>query len=184
MSQEIEQTVKQCQTCQIHRPSPAKAPLHPWERPRHPWSRIHIDHAGPFLGNQFLIVVDAYSRWIDVLPVSSSSSTVTITKLQSLFATHGIPEQIVSDNGPGFVSEQFHNLTNRSGIKHTTTSPYHPSSNGLAERAVQTFKMAVTKLEGTMEHQIARFLLRYCITPQTITGKTPSEMLMGRKLRT
>ena len=126
-----------------------------------------------------LIVVE-----IDVLPVSSTSAEVTITKLQTLFATHGIPEHIVSDNGPGFVSEEFWKFTSGGGIMHITTSPYHPSSNGLVEHAVQTFKTSVKKLDSNMEHRLACFLLQYRITPHTVTGKTSSEMLMGRKLRT
>ena len=73
---------------------------------------------------------------------------------------------------------------NQNGVKHILTSPYHPSSNGLAERAVQTFKTGVTKLQGTMELRISKFLFKYRITPQTTTGLSPAELLMGRKLRT
>ena len=67
MDRDIETVVRQCQECQIHHSMPPKAPLHPWEYPQNPWSRIHIDHAGPFLGHIFLIVVDAYSKWIETV---------------------------------------------------------------------------------------------------------------------
>ena len=58
----------------------------------------------PFMVNSFLVVVDAHSKWIDVQIVKSTASNSTIAVLRYLFATHGLPEDIVSDNGPGFRS--------------------------------------------------------------------------------
>ena len=72
----------------------------------------------------------------------------------------------------------------QNGIKHILTSPYHPSSNGPAERAVQTFKTSVSKLEGPMEERLIKFLFKYRVTPQTTTGLSPAQLLMGRRLRT
>ena len=180
----IEDLVQSCSTCQQHRASPNKAPLHPWEYPRNPWSRIHIDHAGPFLGHYFLIIVDAYSKWIDAQIVPSISSESTIKILRLLFATHDIPEHLVSDNGSGFTSNEFLVFLSQNGIKHSQTSPYHPSSNGLAERAVRTVKQGIAKLESPIHTRLTRFLLNYRITPQTSTGLSPSQLLMGRRLRT
>ena len=59
----IENKVQGCETCQLHQPLPPKAPLHPWESPNRSWSRLHIDHAGPYLGKLYLIVVDAFSKY-------------------------------------------------------------------------------------------------------------------------
>lgn len=133
--------------CQSTRKSPAPAPLHPWEWPARPWARVHIDHAGPFLGKRFLVVVDAQSKWLEVVPVPSISSQVTIGVLRSIFATHGLPEVVVSDNGTAFTSSEFQEFMSMNGIRHVTSAPYHPASNGLAERAVQTFK------EHSRKHQ-------------------------------
>eukprot|EP00731_Ephydatia_muelleri_P012870 Em0007g180a len=108
------------------------------EWPSKPWSRLHIDHAGPFLGKIFLIVFDAYSKWLEVVPVVSTSSQQTIRELRHLFATHGLPEIVVSDNGTAFSSTEFGCFVKHNGIRHIRCAPYHPSSNGLAERAVQT----------------------------------------------
>ena len=83
------------------------APLDPWEWPSRPWERIHIDYARPFLGKMFLIMIDAYSKWIEVHPVNTAASRVTIEKLRSTFAIHGLPMTIVSDNGSNFCSEEF-----------------------------------------------------------------------------
>lgn len=175
--------VQECQICQEDRPNPPRAPLHPWEWPSRPWARLHIDHAGPFMGKLYLVVCDAHSKWIDVSIVSSTSAEITIRKLRTLFATHGVPDQLVSDNGSGFASQEFRSFTQSNGIRHIFTSPYHPSSNGLAERAVQTFKHGVSKLTGSVENRIIQFLFKYRITPQTTTGLSPAELLMGRRLR-
>ena len=182
---DIEKKVKNCIECQVNQKSPAPAPLHMWEWPTRPWNRLHIDYAGPFMGKMFLVVVDAYSKWLDVQVVSSATSQNTITVLRSLFATHGLPELIVSDNGTVFTSEQFRDFLKKNGIRHITSAPYHPSTNGLAERAVQTFKMSMKKSKpGDITTQLARFLFHYRTTPHSTTGVTPAELLMGRPLRT
>lgn len=89
----------------------------------------------------------------------------------------------MSDNGSGFTSLEFRQFLSANGVKQILTSPYHPSSNGLAERVVQTFKATVSKLIGPMEVRLSRFLFKYRITPQTTTGISPAELLMGRRLR-
>ena len=99
MDQELEQKVKECNNCQMMLKAPAQTPMHPWEWPQRPWSRLHIDYAGPFLGKMFLVTVDAHSQWIEADMVDNATSTGTIRKLRQMFATHGIPETIVSDNG-------------------------------------------------------------------------------------
>ena len=89
------------------------------------------------MGKVFLIVVDAHSKWPEMITVPS---TDTINVSMMLFSRYGLPEQIVSDNGPQFCSEEFACFMKENGIKHILCSPYHPSSNGLAEIFVQTFK--------------------------------------------
>ncbi|VDH91898.1 Hypothetical predicted protein [Mytilus galloprovincialis] len=140
MDAEIEQTVRACHKCQVNRHAPPEAPMHPWEWPSNPWSRIHIDYAGPLYGKMFLVCVDAHSKYLDVHVVNSATSANTIEKLRTMFAIHGLPESIVSDNGTPFASQEFQDFVQRNGIKHIRSSPYQPSTNGLAERAVQTFK--------------------------------------------
>nr|XP_033495922.1 uncharacterized protein K02A2.6-like [Epinephelus lanceolatus] len=184
MDNDIENKVKSCTTCQEHRKAPACAPLHPWEWPEKPWRRLHIDYAGPFMDKMFLDIVDAHSKWLDVYPVTSATSANTINCLRNSFSTHGIPEMIVSDNAQCFVSEQTKDFMTQNGITHVTSALYHPSSNGLAERAVQTFKELMKKSSGdTVETRLNRALFRYRITPQSTTGLSPAEMMMGRKLR-
>ena len=88
------------------------------------------------------------------------------------------------DNGPSFVSQEFEEFLRRNGIKHKTTDPYHPTSNGLAERAVQIFKKGIRKMQtGALQAKIARFLFSYRNTPQSTTDTAPAQLLMGCKLR-
>ena len=134
MDTAIEDIVKTCPLCQESRPLPTAAPIHPWEWPSQPWSRIHLDFAGHFLGSMYLLSVDAH---LDIFPMQSISSTKTIEKLRILFANHGLPHKVVTDNGPSFTSAEFAEFMSKNGITHIKSVQYHPSTNGLAERAVQ-----------------------------------------------
>ena len=167
MNFDLENMVKSCPNCQVNQKAPPVAPLHPWEWPQRPWTRLHIDYAGPFLRKMFLVTVDAYSKWIDAQVVSAATSYKTIEHLRTLFATHGIPTTVVSDNGTPFTSAEFAEFTTKNGIHHIKVSPYHPSSNGLAERAVRTLKEGLRKIgtSESIECRVARVLFHYRITP-------------------
>ena len=179
MDAEIETLVRQCPECQEDRPGPPPSPLQPWQWPSRPWLRLHIDYAGPFLGHMFLVIIDAHSKWIEVYPVRAATSYATIQQLRITFAQFGIPETVVSDNGQCFVSAEFEEFLSCNGIKHLKSAPYHPASNGLAERAVQIFKRGMKKMKaGSLTDRITRVLFSYRITPQTTTGLSPAELLM------
>ena len=122
---------------------PTKAPLHLWEWATAPWQRLHIDYAGLFQNSMFLVVVKAHTKWPELTPVSSTTASKIIEVLCDLFTRFGIPEQIVSDNGPQFASVEFQAFIKSNGIYHITSAPYHPATNCLAERLVQTFKQAL-----------------------------------------
>ncbi|XP_031332218.1 uncharacterized protein K02A2.6-like [Photinus pyralis] len=96
LDQDIEKIVKECKKCQEVGHAPPRAPIHPWEWASDPWSRIHVDHAGPIKGQNFLIVVDSYSKWLEVKKVPSVSSGATICALREIFATHGCPAKAKS----------------------------------------------------------------------------------------
>ncbi len=181
---DLENTVKECDQCQRTRHSPAQAPLHPWEFPTLAWERLHADFAGPFLGQMFLVVIDAYSKWLEVVPMSTATSFTTIEKLRTIFATHGLPRIFVTDNGTQFTSTEFQAFMKSNGIKHICSSPYHPSTNGLAERAVQSFKENMKRRSnGTIAEKLSQFLLWYRLTPHSTTGVPPAELLLGRRPR-
>ena len=183
---DIEKFVKLCSTCAQHAKQPAKSPLQNWDWPLEPRKRIHIDFAGPFLNKMFLIVIDAHSKWIDVKTMTTITASDTIIELKEIFITRGLPDQIVSDNGPTFTSLEFKTFCSANGIEHITTSPYHPAGNGLAERAVGIFKTAMIKLGSkcSLRERVNRFLARYRSTPHVTTGVAPCELLCGRKIKT
>ncbi len=103
----------------------------------------------------FLVLVDACSKWMDVRLMKSIIATKTIEELRMIFATHGLPQRVVTDNGPTFTSSEFQEFMSRNGIRLIHSAPYHPSTNGLAERAVQSFKQGINPL-GAMGIYIRR----------------------------
>ena len=137
------------------------------------------------MSRMMLVVIDAHSKWIDAHLTSGSTSAITISKLRQSFSTRGIPDAIVSDNATGFVSEEFQDFCRHNGIKHITSAPHHPASNGLAERAVGIVKEGIKRMHGgDLETKLARFLFDYRITPHSTTGIAPAELLMHRQLKT
>ena len=140
IDKQLEQVAKSYICCKSVKSKPAVAPLHPWLWPSQPWQGVHVDFAGPFMRKMFLILVDGHSKWPEVIEMSTTSSEKTIELLQLLFARYGLLQLLVSDNGTQFTLEEFARFTKVNVIKHIRTTPYHPSSNRLAERFVQIFK--------------------------------------------
>ena len=126
------------------------------------------------------------SKWPEVHLASSTSAQQTIEKLCTMFATHGIPITIVSDNGPPFASAEFKQFMDANGVKHRRVPPYHPSSNGAAENLVKSVKKFLEKADKStsIQTQISKFLASYHNTPHSVTGRTPAEILLGRSPRT
>ena len=180
----IEDTCSKCSTFQQQQKLPTKSPG-TWNWPSGPWKRLHLDYAGPFMNSMFLIVVDAHSKWLEVFPTSYSTSEATIHYLNSTFAKFGLPEHIVTDNGTCFTSATFKNYLERYGIRHTTTAPGHPATNGIAEWYVRYFKQQMKKLSSvdlSTQEKIHKFLFSYRTTLHPATGETPAKLLMGREL--
>ncbi len=181
---DIEKSIRLCQACQAEQAVSPVVPFTPWMWPTRPWVRLHIDFAGPMDGRMFLVVIDAHSKWIEVFPTSSTTSAVVISCLTRLFSSFGLPETIVSDNGTCFVSAEFQQFLKQHGIRQITSAPYHPASNGLAERAVQIVKKGLRKInQGDIYVRLSRILFSYRTAPQTTTGISPAELLLGRRLR-
>jgi len=116
------------------------------------------------------------------------NSTGTVQQLRKIFTTYGLPQMIVSNNGPQFVSEEFEQFCNSRGIQHNAIAPYHPRSNGEAERPVETFKKSIDKANPKTASQlldaVIDFVAKYQSTPHTVTNRSPSELLNNRRLRT
>lgn len=109
----------------------------------------------------FLVVVDAHSKWPEVTVMKSTSAERTIEELWSIFSRFGLPTQLVTHNGPQLVSEEFRSVMEANGIQHIRSTPYHPATNGLAERFVQTMKQALKSSQGnySLNRRLNTFLL-------------------------
>ena len=156
-----------------------------WPTPPQPWHRVHADFA-EFKGLNFLVIVDAYSKWPEVLLMTKTTASLTVEVLSEVFARLGLPAEMVTDNGPQFSSGVMREFMERNGIRHLMGAPYHPQTNGLAERFVQTLKKYLKKTEKdalSTKRKVAKFLLRYRNTPHATTQKSPANVLMGKQLR-
>ena len=183
LDDDIENVCKSCLPCVENASMPKPETVHPWKYPVQPWDRVHIDFA-TFEGKKFLLLVDAYSKWPEVRYMASTTAAKTIEALTDIFATHGFPVSLVSDNGPPFTSDEFQNYMASRGIHHRLTPPYHPASNGQAESLVRTFKLFLRKYTGPKATAVAQFLAKYRTTPCVTTGRAPAELLLGRLPRT
>lgn len=147
---------------------------------------MNVDFCGPFpTGEYLLLVIDAYSRFPEMEIVHSTAGKGTIQKLDRIFATHGIPAILKSDNGPPFFGEEFRAQMEENGIKHQKITPLWPQANGEAE----SFKKPLTKAvrsahaEGRdWKKELHRFLLNYRTTPHSSTAVSPAELLFNRKI--
>lgn len=172
VANQLEDLVANCVTCrqaQVQRADPSAFPELPWQKvgmDLFEWKKM-----------SYLLIVDYYSRYIEIAKLTKLTAEEVIRHTKSIFARHGIPEVIVSDNGPQFSAETFTKFAQDYQFKHTTSSPYYPRSNGGAERAVGTVK---NLLEKESDPYLA--LLAYRVTPLS-NGYSPSELLMSRRLR-
>ena len=108
----LEKVTKHCEECQTNQKEDLKTPLHPLEFTSKPWQRIHLDFACLFQGQMWLILIDSYLRWPEVVPIRITTASQTI---KIIFARFGLQEQILTDNGPQFVSEEFQEFTRSNG---------------------------------------------------------------------
>ncbi|XP_055910903.1 uncharacterized protein K02A2.6-like [Eupeodes corollae] len=158
---DIEDLVKNCPDCQRIRSNPPKTSVHCWEAPTEPFQRVHIDFAGPFLDT-------------------------TITTCRNIFSRFGIPSVLVSDHGVQFTNYKFKEFLKMNGIVHKMGAPYHPATNGQAERYVQTIKQKLKTLgpdTTDLNTELCRILLDYRKMVHPATGKSPSMMVFGREIR-
>ena len=188
IDQEIEKVTHESQPCNKTRMAPPGSPLLPWSWPTAPWQCLHVDFA-THQAKHYLIMVDAHSKWPEVIgPMTTTTADSTINAMHNIFARYGLPTQVVGDNGPPFQSAEYEEFLRQNGIQRILASPYHPSSNGLAEQFGQTFKYAMESSAddptSSIQRQIQNFLLSYRSTPHATTGSSPTKLFLQRELCT
>ena len=185
LDKEIEETVKLYHSCQEAPKAPPAPNPASWSWPGGPRKRLHLDFAGPYLSKMYLVIVDAYSKFVEVVPMGQATTTNPIAALTRVFSYFGLPEHLVTDNGSQFTSAEFQKFLKENDIEHTLTAPGHPATNGLAERYVGEFKDKLNKIGDTgetVQTKLDRFLLTHRAAPTSL-GKSPSELLMNRQPR-
>ena len=173
----IKNMVQKCEHCQVQRSAQHREPLKTTTLPNGPWVRIGVD-LFYFKGDTYLVAIDYYSRYLELVYLSESTSQGVVSKLKCMFARWGIPKEMVSDNGPQFASERFSTFAREYGFSHITSSPHYPQSNGAAERAVQIAKQILKQEDPFLA------LMVYRATPIKATGYSPSEIMLNRQIQT
>lgn len=118
IDQNLENVTKPCESCLKTSANPPRAELHVWQWPEGPSQRIHVDFCGPVLGKMYIILTDAYSKWIDIRSLPNITADTTITILRKYFATWGLPNILVNDNGPTFTLEAFQKFLKSNHVRH------------------------------------------------------------------
>ena len=183
INKQIEDMISKCEACLKNRPKQQKEPMTIHPLPSLPWNKVGTD-LFEYKGNHYLILVDYYSNFIEVAPLQNDTKSVTVIKhIKANIARYGIMETLISDNGPQFVSDAFAKFVKAYGIKHVTSSPTYPQSNGLTEKAVQTIKKMMTKCEEAGD-DIYLALLDLRNTPRDDVTGSPMQRLQGRRAQT
>ena len=144
MCNDIEEYVNTCSICNALKPHQQNEPLQLHEVPHRPFQLVASD-LFEWNNINYLILVDSYSGFYELNTLKTTTSQTVISKLRSHFARYGIPEELQTDNGPQYISQEFKEFSEQWNFKHITSSPLFPQSNGLAENAVRSAKNLLEK---------------------------------------
>ena len=182
MNQEIKQFISMCETCRSYEQQNQKETLMPHELPDRPWEKVGTD-LFELDGKHYLITVDYLSNFWEIDRLYDLTSKAVISKLKNHFARYGIPNTVVSDNGPQFASDDFAKFTRKWEFEHYTISPRHSQANGKVESAVKSAKRLLQKsAHSKTDPYLAMLELRN--TPTQGVESSPAQRLHGRRTRT
>lgn len=185
IDRDIEHLCQNCEVCARHKGTPDRPRVHHWEYPAAPWERIHMDYAS-YGGRNYLLIVDAFSKWVECFITTSMTATTVKTVLLSLFARYGTPSILISDNQTSFVGVELQGFLRDRNIRHVTSPQFHAATNGQVERYCATLKQGLRCLSrepGTADEKLQEFLAAYRRAPHATTGQSPSSLFLGREPR-
>lgn len=175
VKQQLEDLIHNCPECSKTSQAPGQ-PLVSTTLPQHPWEKVASD-LFEMDGKTYLLVVNFFSKNVQVQTLSSTTSASVIRALKAFFSRHGISTTLVSDSGAQYSCQDFYGLSQEYSFTHTKSSPRYSQSNCLAEWMVRTVKSLLSK-----SPDLYSALLAYRSTPLSWCGYSPTELLMGRKL--
>ena len=179
MSAGIKEMVSHCEICSNHMYNQQKEPLMTYEIPSRPWKMIAQD-LFTYKQKDYLITVDYYSDFWEVDLLTDTTSQTVIDHTKSYFARYGIPEIVVTDNGPQFRSQEYEKFASTWEFTHTTSSPYRSQSNGKAESAVKIAKKLIAKAT-TDKQDLQLTILDWRNTPTVRLQTSPAQKLYSRR---
>ena len=181
MTADLTEAVQRCETCQQIKPALPKEPMMTYPVPTLPWQIVASD-CFECDNQHYLVVVDLYSDFIEIRKLDTLATSTLVEQLKQVFAIHGVPVTLISDNGPNYASAEFHQFTQAWDFQHLTSSPHYPKSNGKAESAVKIMKSIITKANKDGADVWKAILeWRNSLTPSQ--GSSPVQRLMSRRTR-
>ena len=187
MDKRVQEMIDKCVACQAVGQGNSPQPMEITPTSDAPWESVAIDFYGPIpqTGEYLLVVVDTYSKFPEVEIVNSTEARVCIPKLDKIFATHGIPKKITTDNGPPFNGREYERYINILGIEWHTITPHWPQGNANAESFMKPLGklMKTAQIEGKKwKQELQRFVLSYRSTPHATTKVAPCVLLFNRTI--
>lgn len=181
MSRDIKNKIESCDICLTYSKNNVREPLIQHDHPNGPWKKLGIDIFN-YKNNNYILAVDYFSKFVEIGKIKSTNCKAVSQFIKNICSRHGIPLIIHSDNGPPFNSYDFKKFAKEYNFKHTTSSPYHPKSNGQAERTIGTITNIIKKAE-LAGNDINLCLLEYVNTPIAYNLPSPAQILYSRRLR-
>ena len=188
VDKDAERKCRGCYGCQLVTKETIIPPVKTTPLPDRPWQDLALDLLGPLpTGEHLLVLVDYFSRWVEVDVIYSTTSEVIIKCLDKQFSRYGVPRTLRTDNGANLVSAEMDGYLDEMGIRRRLTTPLWPRANGEVERQNRSLLKAMRAAQAEKKDwksELNKYLLAYRSTPPSMTGKSPEELLYGRKLST
>lgn len=188
LDRQVEEFVKKCKACTLVSTANHPEPMTRTKMPEKAWADLAIDFVGPLpSGHNLLVIIDYFSRFIEIIIMKQITATMTIKALHETFCRFGMPETIKTDNGPQFISGELLDYCKQYGIEHRRITPYWPQANGEVERINRSIgkrlKISHETVDSDWQWDLRTFVLMHNSSPHSTTGVAPSSLMFGRTLK-
>ena len=182
MSKDLKEYISKCDICLSCRSLPGREPILQHEITECPWAKIGVDLC-ELDGRILLVVSDYYSNFIEIDNINRATSQTVCTSPKCMFSRYGVPDIVISDNGPQFTALEFSEFSKKWAFKHITFSLHYPQYNGKTENAVKTVKHLLIKFCKAGQSEYLAFL-DWGNTLTEGMGTSPAQRFLGRRCKT